>query len=433
MAIVRRPGYSPAVRSIRFPRTALLASTMALLSSLACQQEEPKVQAADYPGEMAGGYCNAVFSCQCEDYPYASPNECFAELLEDYDTVNDEAFLSGLVYDGTCPAQELSEIESLACRGSIPAVPEGVCVPPCNVWHGTQQVGFPCQVLASSGELGLAWSNCGQGLTCNGEVCTNPCAGGGVALPAIGQPCPEGVCAAGAVCDATLTCVAAPPLPGAGQPCPDGMCNATSVCISASLTCAALPTIGNLCIEGQCDANSMCNGQICVARTPLACGLLGGGGFPGDGDGDPTTGDGDGDPTTGDGDGDPTAGDGDGDAGCSATLLPETVPTAWAGSTAAGGNTDEASCGGTDGPEDKLTYIAPTSGIYQISTEGSLTDLILYVRDGDCTGAELACNDDGGETGDVLSVSLSAGQEVTIIVDSYLAEGGDYVLAITQI
>jgi hypothetical protein len=423
------------VRSILFSRTALLASTIALLGSLGCSKEEPKVQAADYPGEMAGGYCNAVFSCQCEDYPYASPNECFAELLEDYDTVNDEAFLSGLLYDGTCPAQELSEIESLACRGAVPAVPEGICVPPCNVWHGNQQVGFPCQVLASSPELGLAWSNCGQGLTCNGEVCVNPCAGG-VMLPAIGQPCPEGVCAAGAICDATMTCVAAPALPSAGQPCLDGVCNASSVCVTATNTCAALPTIGNLCIEGQCDANSICEGQICVARPPLACFLLGGGGVPGDGDGDPTTGDGDGDPTTGDGDGDPTTGDGDGDGDCgSTTFLPETVPAAWAGNTAGGPIVDAGSCGGGNGPEQMLTYVAPQSGIYQMSTEGSLIDTVLYVRDGDCLGAELACNDDDVDLApaSILTVSLTAGQQVTIFVDSFEADGGEYVLAITLI
>jgi hypothetical protein len=406
---------------------------MALLSSLGCKQEEPQVQAADYPGEMAKGYCNAVFSCQCEDYPYANPNECFGDLLESYDTVNDEAFLAGLLYDGTCPAQELDAIQQLACRGALPALPAGVCAPPCNVWHGQQQAGFPCQVLASSAELGLAWSNCGQGLTCTGSVCVNPCQSAGP-LPAIGQPCPAMVCAAGAVCDPTLVCVAAPVLPGAGQPCLDGVCNASSVCVAAANTCAALPVSGQPCIQGQCELNAMCNADsLCIPRTPLACFLLGGG-IPGDGDGDgdPTgdgDGDGDGDPT-GDGDGDLT-GDGDGDGDCSTTFLPEVVPVAWQGSTVDGTLTDAGSCGGASGPEVKLTYIAPQSGLYLMSTEGSNFDTILYVRDGSCTGGELACDDDTAAPASVLEVSLSAGQEVTIFVDSFDAAGGTYTLAVT--
>jgi hypothetical protein len=92
---------------------------MALVGVLGCKPEEPQIAAADYPGEMASGYCNAVFSCACEDYPYANPNECFADLLAAHDVINDAAYLSGLGYDATCPAQELAAIEALACNGSI--------------------------------------------------------------------------------------------------------------------------------------------------------------------------------------------------------------------------------------------------------------------------------------------------------------------------
>jgi hypothetical protein len=433
MASAQRPGYSPAVRrKIVFPRTALLASTMALVSSFGCKQEEPTVEAADYPGRMATGYCNAVFSCQCEDYPYDNPNECFADLLSSYDTANDAAFLAGLAYDGTCPAQELEYIESLACRGAIPSGPD-ICVPPCNVWHGGQQAGFACQVLASSPELGLGWSNCAQGLNCVAGLCVNPCQGGGQILPQIGQPCPQGICAAGAMCDETMTCVAATPLPTAGQPCLDGACNPdVAVCVQAANTCAALPTTGQPCVEGQCDANSMCNiDSLCVARPALACFLLGGG-VPGDGDGDgDTTGDGDGD-TTGDGDGDTTGdGDGDGDTG-DPNCVPTPIGDGYAGNTVDSPAVYTGGCGGS-GPEAVLSYIAPGSGTFQISTEGSDYDTILYVRDGgDCMGAELACDDDGVAPASLLEVSLSAGQEITIFVDSY-SGGGNYVLSITLI
>ena len=61
---------------------------------------------------------------------------------------------------------------------------------------------------------------------------------------------------------------------------------------------------------------------------------------------------------------------------------------------------------------------------------GSPTDTILYVRDGTCSGAELACDDDGAQPASLLEVSLSAGQEVTIFVDSFEPAGGDFVLSI---
>ncbi|WP_181197721.1 hypothetical protein [Enhygromyxa salina] len=258
---------------------------------------------------MAQGYCSAVYSCTCDTYPYPTPNDCFAELLGAYDELNDAAYLSGLIYDGTCPAAELSAIESLACSGAVPEPPAGVCVPPCKAWHGNLGAGFVCEPLATSAELGIAFSACAQGLVCTSGVCVNPCQSAGT-LPGIGQPCPELVCAPGAICDDTSTCIAEPVLPGPGAACVMGMCDPkTAICVAAASVCAALPTTGQACIEGQCDATSYCGADNeCLARPPLACGLLGAD-VPGDGDGDP----GDGDTDTGDGDGDTDTGDGDGD------------------------------------------------------------------------------------------------------------------------
>jgi hypothetical protein len=104
-----------------------------------------------------------------------------------------------------------------------------------------------------------------------------------------------------------MTCVAQATLPGVGAACLDGQCDPKqAVCVIDANVCGALPTIGQACLSGQCEAKAYCGpDNICLARPAIACSLLGGGGFPGDGDGD-------GDPTTGDGDGDPTTGDGDG-------------------------------------------------------------------------------------------------------------------------
>ena len=77
-------------------------------------------------------------------------------------------------------------------------------------------------------------------------------------------------------------------------------------CILGDLECG--------CAAGDmCDASLTCQQGVCKCLS-AACSQAPTTGSPGDGDGDdPTTGDGDGDPTTGDGDGDPTTGDGDGD------------------------------------------------------------------------------------------------------------------------
>ncbi|PRQ03824.1 hypothetical protein [Enhygromyxa salina] len=403
----------------------MLASTFALAGSTGCKQETAEVPANEYPQRMAAGYCNAVFGCQCPSYPYANANECFVDLITAYDEVNDEAYLAGLRYDGTCPAAELDGIDSLACRASQPALPAGVCVAPCFPWHGNLTAGFPCEIAASSAELGLAFSNCAQGLVCSNSVCMNPCQSAGP-LPGIGQPCPDLACAAGAMCDETMTCVAAVPLPGPGQACADGVCDPrNSVCVASANTCAALPGVGQLCVEGQCNADAYCgNDNVCLARPALACSLLGAPVNPGDGDGD-------GDPTTGDGDGDPTTGDGDGDTGgatCATEALPNSLPVSYGGDTSSGVDEFEGSCvsGSPGAPEAKLSFVAPASGVYSISTEGSTFETVVYVQDAACSGSDLAC--DYG----YVEVSLSAGEEVTIFVDGY-ETGGIYFLQINSL
>jgi hypothetical protein len=57
-------------------------------------------------------------------------------------------------------------------------------------------------------------------------------------------------------------------------------------------------------------------------------------------------------------------------------------------------------------------------------------DSVLSVRDGSCTGSELACSDDDcGQQGRV-ALDLTRGQGIVIIVDSF-DDDGRYQLAIT--
>jgi len=98
------------------------------------------------------------------------------------------------------------------------------------------------------------------------------------------------------------------------------------------------------------------------------------------------------------------------------------VPVTVTGSTIGAANELSGSCGGGSGPDRTFGWTAPAAGIYQIRVrpQGSGDfDSVLYVRDGDCGGRELACNDDTvGVSGSELAVRLDAGQTVAIVVDS---------------
>jgi hypothetical protein len=94
------------------------------------------------------------------------------------------------------------------------------------------------------------------------------------------------------------------------------------------------------------------------------------------------------------------------------------------------------SCANVLGASD-TTYLftAPAAGDYIFDTFGSYEDTLIYVLDGeDCTGVELACNDDAAYTlqSEVL-VTLAADQTVVVVVDGYDEyAGGDFILNVHQ-
>ncbi len=139
-------------------------------------------------------------------------------------------------------------------------------------------------------------------------------------------------------------------------------------------------------------------------------------------------------------------GDGDGDVDCDDDECAEDLACkvcapvdlgssanadAWSGGLS---TTDyEGSCGGSEGAEQLFAWTAPTAGAWIFSAEGSGTDTTVYVLDGGCDGAEIACAADipglGGGRGGV-STPLAAGQAVTVVVDSAEAEGTGAELAV---
>ena len=84
-------------------------------------------------------------------------------------------------------------------------------------------------------------------------------------------------------------------------------------------------------------------------------------------------------------------------------------------------------------PEAIYSWVAPRAGTFTIDTNGSTFDTILFVTMGDCAGAEVACDDDGGEgTRSRARVTLAAGAAITIFVDGFSGASGDYSLSITE-
>jgi len=98
------------------------------------------------------------------------------------------------------------------------------------------------------------------------------------------------------------------------------------------------------------------------------------------------------------------------------------------------------SCGGAEGPEVALRWRAPADDVYLFDTFDSDFDTVLTLREGGCVGPEIACNDHafGSVRVDTplpaqsaVRLSLAAGRELTLVLDSGPLGGGEAVLDIT--
>jgi uncharacterized protein YkwD len=124
---------------------------------------------------------------------------------------------------------------------------------------------------------------------------------------------------------------------------------------------------------------------------------------------------------------------------CDAEVLPARLPIAIEGSTTGGRNRiANARCvqdGGRNAPDGLFTFVAPRAGVYAFTTEGSAFDTVLSLREGDCDGRELACNDDVGQ--DVkqsrIVAMLEADQRVLVVVDGFERQAGKFTLGVGQI
>lgn len=103
------------------------------------------------------------------------------------------------------------------------------------------------------------------------------------------------------------------------------------------------------------------------------------------------------------------------------------------GSTMGAGADLTSTCGGENAPDVAFEWTAPSAGTWTFDTYGSDFDTVLYALTS-CGGEELACNDDGPEGfQSELTLELTAGQTIVLVVDGFDTDAGNFVLNATAL
>jgi hypothetical protein len=95
-------------------------------------------------------------------------------------------------------------------------------------------------------------------------------------------------------------------------------------------------------------------------------------------------------------------------------------------STAGGIDELAGSCGGEGSEDVALAWTAPAAGRYRFALFDPRFQAVLYLRAGDCDGAELGCSA-AADVGPV-EVELERGETVVVVVDGREAQRGDFTL-----
>ncbi|MEP7123448.1 MAG: PKD domain-containing protein [Byssovorax sp.] len=189
-------------------------------------------------------------------------------------------------------------------------------------------------------------------------------------------------------------------------------------------TGAALDPSCGSCVAAVCQASAACCttgwDAGCQASVATICGQSCGAGSCGDGVCDPTE------------SCQSCAADCGACVTCPTTDLGSTVPQSVTGSTVGQPAAHTAPCvpANSNAPESIFEFTAPSDGTFTFSTVGSTFDTILYIQDGTCGGAPLACNDDFTALQSQVQVTLTSGQTVVVIVDGYGSASGAFTLSV---
>ncbi len=100
-----------------------------------------------------------------------------------------------------------------------------------------------------------------------------------------------------------------------------------------------------------------------------------------------------------------------------------------------GGAPDSATLTCVNGGSDHTyNWTAPFDGVYEFSLAGSNFDTALSIRDGSCTSPELSCDDDGaGDLQSRITMRVFEGQTLTIVIDGFDGDTGNYILEISAL
>jgi hypothetical protein len=113
-----------------------------------------------------------------------------------------------------------------------------------------------------------------------------------------------------------------------------------------------------------------------------------------------------------------------------APVLDGDLPIVVEDTTAGQPDTFQTSCIGGNAPDRTYHFFAPFAGVFVFDMEGSQYDTTLEILNGTCGGPSLDCNDDFESTASHLELFLEQDQLVTIVVDGFQGDFGDFVLRI---
>ena len=122
---------------------------------------------------------------------------------------------------------------------------------------------------------------------------------------------------------------------------------------------------------------------------------------------------------------------------CPDGVLSSALHVSITGTTTGAQNLLSGRCGGGAAPELTFRFTAPSAGNYVIDTDDPVNtalDTVLYVRDGTCTGTDLACSDDISAINNrsKVQLTLAKGQSVIIVVDGFEMKTGAFALRVNR-
>lgn len=122
---------------------------------------------------------------------------------------------------------------------------------------------------------------------------------------------------------------------------------------------------------------------------------------------------------------------------CVSGTMEGPLPMRVSGVAQAGVSQHEISCGfdvASGSPDVAFALVAPSSGVFEIDSEGSETDVLLALLDRSCRGRTLACADTTESSRErTLRVALDEGETVVVVAESKSAEGGLIRLRVSQV